>query len=322
MSRYATGAARAAVGRILRRETFDAVVADHLHAAPLVKAGPPTLRILLAHNVESVAWRRLEAAVPGWPARAAAGWLRRRIERYEADTARAFDVTLVTSEIDRSALLDLAPSARVEVYPNGVDCDRFRPGGAVAAPIPWPGPTLVYVGRMNWGPNVDASRRLVRRVLPRVRRSLPGAGVVLAGADPGRRVRALARPGRVLVTGTVADVRPWLTAGDVLAVPLRLGSGTRVKILQAMAMGVPVAATPRAAEGIRAVPGRDLVLAESEEELAGEIVALLTNEARRAALARSGRRVVERTYDLPRVGRVLDGLEAWRAASSEAAQEA
>ncbi|MFD7997151.1 glycosyltransferase [Streptomyces mexicanus] len=225
-------------------------------------------------------WARLGQGVWGVPltpwqrvqARRSLAWWRRVHRR----VAREADV-VVTACADDAARL--GGGERTAVVPNTYPAPVHPPaprhleGGA----------TLLFQGSFDWAPNADAARWLTADILPLVRRRVPHARVVLAGAST-PEVAALAGP-HVEVTGAVPDMTPHLRAADLVVVPLRVGSGTRIKILEAFAHGVPVVSTTIGAEGLDVVAGEHLAIADTAEDLARDCAALLTDPARRTATA-------------------------------------
>jgi sugar transferase (PEP-CTERM/EpsH1 system associated) len=204
---------------------------------------------------------------------------------FERETARRAAVSLFVSEAEASLFRARTGLPNIRALQNGVDLDFFRPGAVDRAEAPHP--LIVFTGQMDYPPNIEAVRGFVADVLPR----LPGATFAIVGRNPTDAVKALAS-GRVLVTGQVPDVRPWLAAADVVAAPLKIARGVQNKVLEAMAMARPVVATPAAFEGIEAEPGRDLIVAEGAEAVA----ALLADPSRAAQLGAAARRQMERAY--------------------------
>jgi sugar transferase (PEP-CTERM/EpsH1 system associated) len=209
---------------------------------------------------------------------------------FEREVAARADVSLFVSEAEANLFRARAelPHADIRALPNGVDLDFYRPG-AVQAQAPHP--LIVFAGQMDYAPNVDAAAWFAREVLPRV----PGASFAIVGRNPSAAVKALASE-RVLVTGEVPDIRPWLAAADVIAAPLRVARGIQNKVLEAMAAGRPVVASPAAFEGIEAEPGRDLIVADGAEAQARAIRDLLADPARAAAIGAAARRRMEEAY--------------------------
>jgi glycosyltransferase involved in cell wall biosynthesis len=231
---------------------------------------------------EMSGWGKL-ARLPEW---------RRRV-RFMKAVAGDYDRVVVMTEPDRRALLRLAPRAPVRAVPTGVDLEFFRRRSP-----PAPGARLVYLGHYPHYPNEDAALHMLRDILPRVRRRAPRVEFVAAGSDPTEALkREAARVPGVIVTGTMPDVRPCLSDATVFVAPVRLGHGIKGKILEAFAMGVPVVASPRAAAGLDAVAGRDLLVAGSAAEFSAAVVRLLESEPLRRELGENGRRAAERSYD-------------------------
>jgi glycosyltransferase involved in cell wall biosynthesis len=191
-----------------------------------------------------------------------------------------------------------------EVVSIGVDHARFRrsrPGATNA---------LVFSGIMSYGPNEDAALVLLEQVFPLVRSAVPDAELFIVGRDPSRRLRARAAgtPG-VTVTGFVPDVRPWLERAAVAAVPMRQGSGVQNKVLEAMAMELPVVTTSLVSAGLRVAGGEaPVVVADEVREFAEAVVKLLAQEQERARLAAAGRRFVEEHYDWSRSAARLERM--------------
>lgn len=250
-----------------------------------------------AHNAEWVlqdrAWRTDLRRPRTWPGALYSALQTAKIRRFERDLLARADATVAVSEADAAALRALAPDARIEVVPNGVDTEGYAvapPGGEVDA-------TCVFTGKMDFRPNIDAMTWFCREVWPRVRASRRDARLRIVGRDPAPRVAALHDPGAgVEVTGAVPDVRPYLAEAAVVAVPLRVGGGTRLKVLEAMAMAKAIAATSLAVEGLDLESGREALLADAPEDLAAAILRLFDAPEERAALGRRARLRVERDY--------------------------
>lgn len=224
----------------------------------------------------------------------------RYTRREELAYASRFSIVCTTSERDRALLSRLAPGVPMSVVPNGIDLDKYRrPSGAA----PQPG-EMLFTGLMSYYPNQHGIVRFTERVLPLVRARVPYARLRIVGANPSAAVRALASD-HVEVTGRVPDVRPAYARADVSVVPLWIGGGTRVKALEALAMGVPVVSTPLGCEGLDVRDGRSVLIGRTDEELADAIVALMIRPALRSALVAEGLAVADE-YDWRRVGLALE----------------
>jgi sugar transferase (PEP-CTERM/EpsH1 system associated) len=263
--------------------------------APYLMQEAGVRRVLDMVDVDSAKWGEY-AARASWPARAV--WAReaRTLLAFERLAAQEFDRTLFVSQAEAAAFVRLAPeaAARVGWMDNGVDLDKFSPAHVFPPPLPDAAPYAVFTGTMDYWPNVDAVVWFAEAVLPAVRARHPGARFVIVGANPAPAVQKLAeRPG-VVVTGRVPDVRPYLAHAALVVAPLRVARGTQNKVLEAMAMGRPVIATPQAFEGLRALPGRDLLVGADASALATLAAEVL--DGRHAALGAAARAAVERDY--------------------------
>jgi glycosyltransferase involved in cell wall biosynthesis len=300
--RWQVPALRAEARRRLAAGEADVCVADFLTAIPNVPLEAPAPVVLFEHNVEHRIWRRL-AKVEPWPWRRALVEIEwRKMRRFEARACAAARLTLAVSEEDGRALRALAPGARVRPMRTGVDATYFHANGAGELPA-----GLVFSGSMDWYPNEDAVLHFMEAILPRIRRDVPEAVLTVAGRNPSARfLRAAAGAGGVRVTGTVSDVRPFVDEAAVCVVPLRVGGGTRLKILEALAMEKAVVSTTVGAEGLPLVPGVHFVRADDPEEFAGSVVSLLRDRRRRAALGKAGRKLVVERHSWSRAAREFE----------------
>jgi len=225
------------------------------------------------------------------------------MRNYAIKVWNKFDLIVTASETDKGKILRYAPNRKVAVIPNGVDIDYFRP--AEEAPAGPSGNELVFVGSLRYSPNVDAVRYFCREILPYVRMRRPEATLTVIGADAPEGL-AQELPGFVRLTGYLEDIRPCVTQSAVFVVPLRVGGGTRLKILEAMAMGIPVVSTPVGYEGIDAIPGKDLVAARNPQEFAEGVVGLMEQGERRREIARNGLALVRKNYSWEAIGKKLN----------------
>lgn len=222
-----------------------------------------------------------------------------KMARYEPEVMRRFDRVAVCSALERELCRSWGVE-QVAVVENGVDTARFAPlerGDRPAARPPADGPTLVFTGAMNYLPNREGFEWFLDEVAPRLRQRVPAFRVLVVGKHPPEHLLARAAPGRLEFTGYVDDVREPMREGDVSIVPLRIGSGTRIKILEAMALGLPVVSTSVGAEGLAVTHGEDILIADEPDALADAIADLCLAPERRSALADAGRALVERRYD-------------------------
>ncbi|WP_192179356.1 glycosyltransferase [Mesorhizobium amorphae] len=229
--------------------------------------------ILDMHNVESdLAGQLRSAQGSGAP----------DVRRLERKAAAIVDRIWVCSRLDREKFKSLVSSTvPVDIIANGIPRAEDMPTALPTAASDG-FPLILLVGHLGYEPNIDAAQRLARNILPRIRQALPTARLTLAGRSPAPSVQALARLDGVVLVEDPDDVRPLLSAAHLSIIPLSMGGGTRIKILEAMAWGVPVIATPLAAEGLDLVENEEVLLAASDEELAEMAIALCADPVRMA----------------------------------------
>jgi glycosyltransferase involved in cell wall biosynthesis len=285
----------------LAREFFDVVQIGGIEMAPYldtVKTARPRPLIIFDNlNCEYVLQRRAfltDLRVPArWPGAAYSFVQWQRLRRYEAQICRHADRVLAVSDVDAEMLRELVPGLEVTVVPNGVDTQAYSP----TASHPHTSPTLVFTGTMDFRPNVDAVLWFVQKVWPQVRAQVPEAHFFVVGQRPHRRLDRLRGDPTITLTGWVDDARPYIAQATVYIAPLRIGGGTRLKLLEAMATGKPVVATRLGAEGYPVTDEQELLLADTPSAFAGAVVALLRAPERRAELGRAARVFVEQRYD-------------------------
>ena len=220
-----------------------------------------------------------------------------RTEREELRLVSAFERTLVTSPLDKQALVGLgdgdSSTERISVVPNGVDLNYFRPSDSIEREPA----TLVLSGKLSYHANAAMVTGFVREVLPLIRLRRPDVRVCVVGKDPSREVLALGHEPGVDVAGTVPDLRPFLQSATLAVAPIPYGVGIQNKVLEAMACATPVVASPQAASALEAEPDRDFIVADGAQATAGAVLGLLGEPYRRAALGWAGRRYVESRHD-------------------------
>ena len=289
---------RRAFARAAAERRPDALYLDHLDSLLYGDAAPGIPLIVDMHNVYSrLALRAAhESAAP--VRRRYLAMQARQLARMERLAAQRAHTICVVSQEEAQYFAELG-ARRVAVVPNGVDCTAFDdlPLAERSGPA-----TILFVGSLAWTPNVSAVRFLIADVLPAVRRSIPDARLVVVGRNPSRELTALAGSVEgVALAANVPDVVPYLRTAHVLAVPLQAGGGTRLKILEAFAAGVPVVSTPIGCEGIDATPGDHLIVAD-RPAFADAVVHLVRNRALCRRLAERARRLVRQRYDWSVVG--------------------
>jgi len=295
------------LAQLLREHRYDVVQAEGIEMAPYLldaavrprpaSDGVPWPRLVFDdHNAEYVLQQRAfltDARRPRrWVAAAYSLVQWRKLAGYERRVCGAADRVVAVSEADREALLRLMPGLFVTVVPNGVDLSFNRPGSVAPADGMTPH-ALVFTGKMDYRPNVDAVIWFADAVLPLITAQVPDARFYIVGQQPHARVQALAGRPVITVTGRVPDVRPYIAGAGVYVVPLRIGGGTRLKVLEAMAMGKAMVSTRLGCDGFAFEDGREVRFADEPAAFADAVVALLRDRGRAIALGQAARGYVE-----------------------------
>jgi sugar transferase (PEP-CTERM/EpsH1 system associated) len=287
---------------LLNHVQFDLIQFEGLEMAAyldLVRRQQPTARLCYdAHNAEY----RLQQAIfqvdrreiRRWPAAVYSYIQSRRIARFEAEVCEKVDCVIAVSDEDAIALRNLSQDAPASVVPNGVSVDDYTNS---REQLDLGQHVLVFTGKMDYRPNIDAMRWFTSVILPAIQEEIPDTRLYIVGQKPHARVEMLRDKPNVAITGWVTDVRPYLHAAHVYVAPLRMGSGTRLKILEAMAAGCAVVATSYAASGLTAEVRDVMVVADDEKAMATAIVALLRAPQKREALGKAAQKYVKQRYD-------------------------
>ena len=303
-----------ALQEILQSETFDTVQIEGLELAPygqmirnwLGERAPAI--VFDDHNAEYVLQRRAFQADRRSPERWPTGaysWIQwHRLKRYERQICRQSDAVLAVSDADAQALKRLDPRLHLWTIPNGVDVVRYHPG--LGDPLSLRHPAVVFTGKMDFRPNVDAMLWFHRQTWPLIVAQLPRAHLFVVGKDPHPRLAPLRSDPTATVTGYVPDILPYFGGADVYIVPLRIGSGTRLKVLEAMSAGVPLVSTTLGAEGIGLASGRHALLADSPTDFGQAVISLLQDPKRGERLGRAARQFVLEHYDWCQIARLLE----------------
>jgi len=296
--KWRVAAVRREVRAMLASGDVDLCVSDFLFAAVNVPMPGNVPVLLFEHNVEYLIWQRLANLETSPWKRALFEMEWRKLRACEADACRRAALTIAVSDDDRDRLADMSPESRIVSIPTGVDTRYFTPRREAEVPM-----HLVFSGSMDWHPNEDAVCYFADAILPRIRTEFPNVSFTIIGRNPGARVRDLAAQPGVHVTGTLDDVRPSIAEGSVYVVPLRAGSGTRIKIFEALAMGRAVVSTTVGAEGLALESGRHFLAADTPHDFAHAVIRLLRDPARRQALGHAGRALVETNYSWATIAR-------------------
>jgi len=284
-----------ALRRLIATVGFHGVLVDHLYMMQYARFVRPLPVFYCATDVETIKFSRWYAGERLPTKRRLLHWVHRQAIRWhEPSVGARARVTFATSAVDRDALLHINRTGRFVVVPNGVDLAYFRsrPRESFSKP-----PRVFFVGTMFYRPNYLAARSLAQEIFPLIRKEVPDATCHLAGKTDDRDYSELHCPeAGVYMHGFVKDVRPHFEESQVLVVPLSIGSGTRIKILEAMATGTPVVSTTIGAEGLECSHGKDILIADTTAHLAAAVVGLLRDPEQSFRLGLAGRRLVEAKY--------------------------
>ena len=291
VARYESAELRRQVELLTKTHRFDAIVCDFLF--PAVNLPDLSVASVFQHNVEAMIWKRHaqhgRTPLHRW-------YFRGQYQKMlacETKVCRAARRVIAVSETDADTFRREYGLQDVPWVPTGVDVDYFTPPDTEVPPHA----DLVFVGSMDWMPNVDAALWFAAEILPRIRERRPETTVAFAGRHPTPEIQALAQkiPG-FQVTGTVPDIRPWLHGAKVSIVPLRIGGGTRLKIYEAMAARCPVVSTAIGAEGLDCSQGNNILLADSPADFAAACLDLLGDAEKRRRIGTAAREFVASTY--------------------------
>jgi len=283
-----------AIERAVSSGKYDLIHVEHSNIAHWVHGIEASIpKILVAQNVKTEMWKRY--------ADNAKGWRKKRLQRnylrfrdYESRFLLKYNRLVAVSEVDKGFISNLCPNVPVSVVANGVDVNYFR--SRCEQPQR---DTLVFTGSMAHPPNNEAALHFCQNIFPKILAARPNVRLAIVGSHPSRDVKALDNGHNVKVTGFVEDTRPYLDSAAVVIVPLLSGSGTRLKILEAMAMGKGIVSTSIGAEGIEYTAGDNILIADAAETFADRVIELLGDVTCCIDLGRSARILVEQKYSWP-----------------------
>jgi sugar transferase (PEP-CTERM/EpsH1 system associated) len=303
---YTTESMKRALAGLLGDQHFDIIQVESIHLMSYL----PTIRearkksfvVCDWHNLESELMRRYSEREPSRLRRAYAGRTARLMSEFEKRALHEFDAHIVVSQRDGERLQDINPDARIVVIENGVDIAFYSDLGTGDESR---ARRIVFVGSMDYHANIGGVVDFAHEVWPRLRDRQPDLVFTIVGKDPAPEVLKLAQIAGIQVTGTVADVRPFYREAIAAVVPLRVGGGSRLKILEALAAGVPVVSTTLGAEGLEVQHDENILIADTKEQLVETIISLVENETRRNRLSAAGQALVASRYDWSSLGASL-----------------
>lgn len=305
-ARYDNPEMRQAIRNLVVKDRFDILHCDTLVLSVYQNELPNVPMVLVNHNVESILNRRRAARETNPLARLYIGLQARKLEAYEREVCARVHGCVVVSDQDKASLMELVPSCDPVVVTNGVDLDFFAPGSEKEVKHD----AIVFCGGLYWVPNADGIHWFATRVLERVRKVIPTASLTIIGSDPPGKVSALHAPPSITVTGFLEDVRPLIRGAACVVVPLMVGGGSRLKILDALSMSKPVVSTTIGCEGLNVTHGRDILVCDTEDEFAQGVVKVLQDRELAQSLGRNGRRLVQEQYGWEMLGKKMEGVYA------------
>lgn len=295
VSRWNPPDLRQMISTLREREDYEAVFCDFLAPAPSFDSLDDV--ILFQHNVETMIWRRHAEEAKGLARRWYFQQQAERMERYEREVCQAVKRVVAVSEADSKTMRDLFGLDEVPAVPTGVDIDFFAPPEQ-AEPVA----DLVFLGSMDWMPNIDGVQHFYKEIWPSIVARRPETTLAIVGRRPSAAITELSRlDSRIIVTGTVDDVRPYLWGSKASIVPLRIGGGTRLKIYESMAAGLPCISTTIGAEGLEIHPPHDIRIADEPKDFADQCVELLDSPTTAEKVAQAGLELVRTKFSWEKV---------------------
>ena len=290
------------LNNVLRTNNFDLIIAEWTPYAMYFKDLPADLseikRIIVAHNIESMIWKRYLTNERNPVKRWYIGIQQRKLARFENDCFSWADGAIAVSADDAEKIKRMNNDIDVMVIENGVDTNYFK-----CLDNPVDKNTLVFTGSMDWRPNQDAVCYFIDEIFPTIKKENPQIRVYFVGRKPPAGIQRFGRIDGVTITGTVDDVRPYIDKASLIIVPIRIGGGTRLKILEAMAMEKTVISTSIGAEGLDVTNGENIIIADDPDNFAHAIIKQLGDPDASRRLGTNGRNLVEKYYDWQVLGK-------------------
>ncbi|NQD35591.1 TIGR03087 family PEP-CTERM/XrtA system glycosyltransferase [Permianibacter sp. IMCC34836] len=262
---------------------YDLIFVHCSSVAQYVEDIDDAVKVLDFGDMDSQKWLEYAHYKP-FPLNLGYWWEGKKMERAERRLSRKFDYCTATTRMELATLRELSPGLASDWFPNGVNSSVFAPDGS-----DYDDDTISFIGRMDYYPNQECMVRFCKDVLPKIQAVRPSAKLVIVGADPSAEIRALGKLPGVIVTGSVPEVQPYVRRSAVMVAPLAIARGTQNKILEALAMGVPVVTSSLAADGVDCVAGEHLLVADSANDIAAAVLSLMQDRNKRQQLAEAGR---------------------------------
>ena len=291
------------IAELIQTDSFDLVHVDTVDIAQFADYAPGLPKVLNHHNVESKLLTRrgkntgnplakLYLLIQGY-----------KLGQYEKNKIVQVDMNLAVSEIDQADFQKSAPDARFVIIENGTDIEYFKPSDKPGTK------SLIFAGGMSWYPNADAMVHLCSDIYPLIKKEIPEIKCNIIGSHPPGRLLSLAKLDEsIKIHGYVNDVREYLAEAGVYVVPIRVGGGTRLKILDAMAAGKAVVSTSVGCEGLKVTPDENILIGDTPESFARQVVRLINDNDLKKKLEVNGRKLVEEEYSWAKIGRQLNDV--------------
>lgn len=292
------------IKEIIQAEKIDVVHFDTIGLAPYKKAVHGIPAALNHHNIESHMMRRRSQNERNLFKKFYFYLESLKLSNYEKKMCPKFNLNITVSDLDKDRLSSMVPNIPIDVIANGVDLDYFKPQRSDSTEK-----SIIFVGGMKWYPNRDAMLYFFHQIWPLLRKRMPDIHFNLLGKNPPVEIINMSKSdSNIHIFGFVQDMRPIAERSTLFVCPMRDGGGTRLKILDALAMGKAIVSTSMAIEGISLTDGKDVILADSPSDFVDKIVALMADQNLREEIEKKARRFAERYYDWDRIGAKLSGI--------------
>ncbi len=303
ISRYQTPRLGSEIEKIIEREKIDIVHIEHLHMAyyrDFIKEELPVF--LRMHNVETTIMERFYRQQKN-PIIKIYGFIQwRKVYRYESQVVEKFNRCITITDIDKERIESMNSKSACVSIPSGVDISYFHPINCEKEPD-----SIIFIGALDWFPNIDGIYWFCKKVFPLIKAEVSSVRLYIVGRNPPARIKKLENE-NLVVHGSVKDIREHLAKSSVTIVPLRIGGGMRIKILEALAMGIPVVSTSIGCEGIDITNGREVLIADAERVFARNILSLLQDEKLARILGENGLKLVKSRYIWEEIAEKFEGV--------------
>jgi sugar transferase (PEP-CTERM/EpsH1 system associated) len=303
MSKYYIKDFETKLYNLLKKNRFDIVHIDSLHMAyygKMIKSYFNIPIVLREHNVESVIWERYYQESSNLLKKIYAGMQFKKVYKYESKILEVFDKCLMITKEDEKRIKQMNPKIKTAVVPAGVDTSKFFPMDIPEEPY-----SIVSVASMDWMPNIDGVIWFYKKIFPKIKREIPSAKLYIVGKNPPLEIKNIVDK-NVIVTGYVEDVREYIAKAAVFIVPLKVGGGMRIKILNALAMSKAIVSTSVGCEGIEVTDGKNICVANREEDFARKIIELMLDREKRERIGKNGLELIRKKYTWEKMASLIE----------------